>query len=222
MTAKAIRKALMEKNWFMYPGAYTLVDGQFGSTGKGAIAAALAEAFQGMVHVVTTNAAPNSGHTSYVGDKKIVLKQLPTFSVVERHLPTRSYLTPSQIFINNGAAVDMDILTREVKEFDIMWADIKIGKNSAKIFTEDRHTDQDNVNGIASTGMGVGPAFIRKMKRHSMKDNGTYGFAGLDWTRDVIFVEVSQGSTPMSLLASAPCPKRWPTQACRQTPRGRR
>jgi adenylosuccinate synthase len=191
MTAKAIRKALMEKNWFMYPGAYTLVDGQFGSTGKGAIAAALAEAFQGMVHVVTTNAAPNSGHTSYVGDKKIVLKQLPTFSVVERHLQTRSYLTPSRIFINNGAAVDMGILEREVKEFDIMWNDVTIAPNAARIEKEEREDDQVNVVLVAGTGMGTGPAFIKKMQRR--KGSGVYGFAGLNWMRDVIFVEVSQG-----------------------------
>ncbi len=37
-----LRKALNLTGWFNTPGAYVLVDGQYGSTGKGLVAAAFA------------------------------------------------------------------------------------------------------------------------------------------------------------------------------------
>ena len=59
------------------------------SPGKGLLASWLAERavaenipFNGVI----TSAGPNSGHTSYFGDQKIVLKQLPTFAVPPAHL----------------------------------------------------------------------------------------------------------------------------------------
>ena len=65
-------------------GAHVLVDGQFGSTGKGLLASYLAEKAwdEGIdFDIVVTSAGPNSGHTFYHKGEKIVLKMLPSFAV---------------------------------------------------------------------------------------------------------------------------------------------
>ena len=68
------------KDWFTVDGSYAIVDGQFGSTGKGLLAAFVERETCGHGNVpdtVATNAGPNSGHTFYdsLGNKH-VLKQL--------------------------------------------------------------------------------------------------------------------------------------------------
>ncbi len=45
-----------------------IIDGQFGSTGKGLLAAYVGTKFH--VDVAMTNGSPNAGHTFYVDDKK--------------------------------------------------------------------------------------------------------------------------------------------------------
>lgn len=189
-------------DWFNVPGAYVLIDGQFGSTGKGLVAAALAECFWRKVDVAVSNAGPNSGHTSYVGDEKIVLKQLPTFSVVAQkvqHVGTSPVLT----YLDAGAVIDPEVLFREMKQHKITPL---IHPAAAIIDSMTKSIDQENVRAIASTGQGVGPALERKLRRvdyavvggpmyYPMFDeqfNGN-GIRALDLTDRVCFLEVPQG-----------------------------
>lgn len=191
--ASKIRRALFDRDWFLFAGVHTLVDGQFGSTGKGVIAAALAEAFHGAVHWNITNAAPNSGHTFYTerGDLKVVLKQLPTFAVAERYLEKDHY-EPAKVMLTNGAVIDEELLRREIDAHGI-GRDYRVMPNAAGIANEDREKDKKNVAGVASTGQGVGPAIMRKMERRPVDGTFRYGFTPIDYRRHVIFMEVSQG-----------------------------
>src|SRR4029453_2109149 len=102
---------------FKSTGVHVLVDGQFGSTGKGALASFLARTamesgdldnFQGVI----TSAGPNSGHTSYWGHAKIVLKQLPTFAVYA-HL--MGHTIP--VFLSAGAVINPDGLRFEASKY---------------------------------------------------------------------------------------------------------
>ena len=96
-------------------GAHVIVDGQFGSTGKGVLAAWLArEAVSSgtKFDAVMTSAGPNSGHTFYHNDEKHVLKQLPTFAVAS-HL--MGVTVP--IVLTAGAIIHPDILREEAKKY---------------------------------------------------------------------------------------------------------
>lgn len=180
-------------SWFVRAGAYVLVDGQYGSTGKGNVAAALAECFWKRVDVVVSNAGPNSGHTSYFKDMKIVLKQLPTFAVTARLLGNEKI----GVFLSAGAVIDHDLLMKEIHDYRIH--NVSVHPCAAVITEAEKRADQANVVNIASTGQGVGPALIRKIKR------GPYGvyapsavsslpFSSRIWLNDsVAFFEIPQG-----------------------------
>lgn len=155
-----VYKAL-NKAWFMEPGAYVLVDGSFGSTGKGLIAAALAECFWNRVHIAVSNAGPNSGHTSYFEDERIVLKQLPTFSVTAHKCSPGA--EPVLTFLSAGAVVNLTVLEAEVTKHGMH----RVVIHPAAAIIDDTMIEADHANvfNIASTGQGVGPALERKLRR---------------------------------------------------------
>jgi adenylosuccinate synthase len=202
--------------WFETPGAYVLVDGQFGSTGKGLMAGFLAEysAYNDCApNVVTTNAGPNSGHTAYwdfwgaakqdpalgeQGYAKIMTQQIPVASVfLERigHKP----LT----YINAGAVVDPSILNYERKAYGMDHKRILVHPNAAVITARDIEEDQDTLNRIAGTGKGIGPAIANKVRRigttafevyRPMLPEGDREWDSFwDWEMDTVFVETAQG-----------------------------
>lgn len=181
-------------HWFTEAeGAYVSVDGQFGSTGKGVINALMAEMFADRVNVVTTNAGPNSGHTSWFGDEKIVLKQLPTFGVVAAKMAAHdNTLLPPDIIINSGAIIDENLLREEIMtHLRDTEAWVEVEGRAAKITEEIRSQDRRNVAHIASTGQGVGPALIKKLERHEQNVIAAENPKILK--RGVIYVEASQG-----------------------------
>ena len=77
----SLEYVMRETGWFAENGVYALFDGQFGSSGKGLLAAAIGQAFKDDIDLVTTNAGPNSGHTAYIDGEKVVLHQLPMAGV---------------------------------------------------------------------------------------------------------------------------------------------
>jgi len=191
------------KDWFTKPGAYVLVDGQYGSTGKGVIAAAMAECFGDRVDAIVSNAGPNSGHTSYVNDEKIVLKQLPTFAVASKKLGNMK--ANSVVFLNAGAIIDRDILELEIEEHFGNVRNVLIHPFAARISSGDKNADKVNVGAVASTGQGVGPAMINKLQRRadavigtSVSINADCATSGASLAHSLLynrvcFFEVSQG-----------------------------
>jgi len=189
-----IRGLLMRAGMFQERGSYVMVDGQYGSTGKGLAASLLAECFAQDVENVISNAGPNSGHTSYYGDEKIVLKQLPSFAVTATKMGHRPF-----VFMDAGAVIDFDILNDEMKQYDMV-DQVFVHPHASHIDAQSVKYDQASIESIGSTGKGTGPAQIAKLERregavvkyHSDKTPAKVG-AYAPNAAHMNFLEVSQG-----------------------------
>lgn len=199
------------KSWCTEPGAYVLVDGQFGSTGKGLLAAYLAGIGAGKITHVTTNAGPNSGHTAYYDtdngkegeerystSERIMTQQIPVAAVVMNMMGSIF-----QTILNAGAVIDPEILDAEVKRYGV---GVFVHPNAALIDPAMVGLDKNTTAIIAGTGKGVGPAQARKLMRFDGKrsiashvylpdlpPNWESWDALWNWSKDVVFVETAQG-----------------------------
>lgn len=149
-----------EKNgWFMEPGAYCLLDGQYGSTGKGLAEQALAALGGHRIGRVITNAGPNSGHTIYHPStgEKIVTKQVPSFSIAmeQRGMPIPLHLSA-------GAMIDPAILREELVY--IPDTPLTVSPWAAAILPK-HYSARSSLASIASTQKGTGPALADKVMR---------------------------------------------------------
>lgn len=192
----------MHDKLFSPTGAHILVDGQYGSTGKGVLAAWLAmQANLNKVQFagVISNAGPNSGHTFYHGTEKHVLKQLPTFAAASalmgNHIP---------VFLDAGAIIDPEILFAEARKYNTI--DINVHPNAVVITPEMKESEHSGtIAAVAGTRSGSGAALARKVERdptvtwsHFSKSvvvprNIRTYYGGFDTERWRWFVEVSQG-----------------------------
>ena len=183
-------------------GAHVLVDGQFGSTSKGAFASFLAaeairtgaiKFFNGAI----SSSGPNSGHTSYYGQEKIVLKQLPTFAV---HVHMAGHTIPA--YLSAGAVIDPEVLAAEARRFPGL--PIFVHPNAAIVTQDDKDAEQvGSIPGIASTQSGTGAALARKIYRDpgaiarkslgDMPSNVVIQNHNLKPHRGAYFMEVAQG-----------------------------
>lgn len=194
MELKKINTALTNAGFGGAPGAYVLVDGQFGSTGKGLAASLLASLFHNKFNVVSTNAGPNSGHTSYYGDEKIVLRQLPTFSVI-----ASKYGRSVHTQINAGAIIDIKVLEAEQEQYSSGGFDLWVHPLAAVADDATKGDEAEMVSRIGSTGKGTGAALANKIMRAEKATIGQR--AGYDLLigrvnilpSDKVFIEVSQG-----------------------------
>lgn len=136
-----------------------LVGGQYGSEGKGAIAARVANDYD--VHVRV--GSPNAGHTIYWNDAKHVMQSIPC-----------GWINPyATIVIGRGALINMKLLMKELVHImkyypnfmSRLYIDAKAG-----ILDEKFHEQEGGVFGemhrrIGSTGEGVGPARVARINR---------------------------------------------------------
>src|SRR4051812_1913991 len=84
-----------------------IVGGQFGSEGKGKVVALIARSTQ--IDCVVRCGGPNSGHTTSIDGREVVLRQLPASAGV----------SDCPLAIAAGAVVDVDVLAEELKRFAI-------------------------------------------------------------------------------------------------------
>jgi adenylosuccinate synthase len=190
-----VKAALVAAGFLQKCGAYVVVDGQYGSTGKGLASGLLAEMFHKNVDLVTSNAGPNSGHTNYYEGEKIVLKQLPTFAVTAKKCGT-----DIQVFMNAGAVIAPETLNEEMKLHD-MNGIVRVHPHATCVTDSAIGADATNVGSIGSTGKGTGPAQMAKIARkgtdavvagHTDKiECDVDNLYVID--NDVVMVEVSQG-----------------------------
>jgi len=155
---ESVRTALDRVGFLDADGAYFLVDGQYGSTGKGLVAGLIASLFPGKIDYVTSNAGPNSGHTSYRGGKKIVLKQLPTASV---HLALMGRYVPT--YLNAGAVIDPRTLFDEQDEYGV---NLRVSPTAAIVAPHHKLAEGADIQTrIGSTSKGTGAALAEKIMR---------------------------------------------------------
>lgn len=133
-----------------------IIDGQFGSTGKGLISAKIA--VDNHIDVVCSRLSPNAGHTFYYQNKKYVSKLIPVAGVIQDR---------NVIYIGFGSVIDTEILFKEIEEFDIDPCRIKIHPRAAVITTENKilENNKDGIVKIASTQSGSGAARSSKIMR---------------------------------------------------------
>lgn len=144
--------------------SYAVLDGQFGSTGKGLIAGYMAETRRPTL--VMSNWAPNAGHTYITsGGKKITHTQLPIGIVSPR---------VRAIMIGPGSVFDQDAFEAEVRECiklgvnNFSGVDVLIHEHAAIVTQEDRETERVlGLSNIGSTLKGTMAAQVRKMQRTS-------------------------------------------------------
>lgn len=153
-----------------------ILGGQWGSEGKGAVAASIAyqlskrgEAFD----IVTTNAGAQAGHTSVHNGKTRVVFHLPTAPLIMRDEGLPLPFT----YLNAGSIIDPEVLRRELDDTDligrggVLASGFAIHPNAAVITQDCRDAEMaaDSAQTkIASTRKGVGQALARKVLRSGM------------------------------------------------------
>ncbi|MFN3805149.1 MAG: adenylosuccinate synthetase [Pyrobaculum sp.] len=131
-----------------------VVDGFFGDTGKGKVAAYLALTDKPALCVRT--GAPNAGHTVYWSGEVHVLRTLPTCFV---NPETRLAVAP-------GALIKLDVFLAEVEKYGRgrSFVDLNTG------VIEERHVEAERgddflMRVVGSTGQGVGAAMVDRVLR---------------------------------------------------------
>lgn len=132
-----------------------IVGGQFGGEGKGKMTAYLCRRYN--FDAVVRCGGPNSGHTITIDNKLIVLRQIPA-GVVNAN---------TKLFLAAGCLIDVNILLKEIKLFNLTPDRLKIDKNAIII---DKSDIENEINmklkdKIGSTCTGVGSAVIKRILR---------------------------------------------------------
>jgi adenylosuccinate synthase len=138
-----------------------LLDGQFGSTGKGLFASFIS--VNDHIDIAISNAGPNAGHTFDLNNG--LGKQ------IAYHLPVSGIICDrSTIYLCSGSIIDPDILFNEIERFNIDPDRLFIDPRAAVIEDCDKEFEKNSrssVARIASTQKGVGSALSRKILRSS-------------------------------------------------------
>lgn len=137
-----------------------LVGGQYGSEGKGAVAAHIAGEYN--VHVRV--GSPNAGHTIYWNGQKHVMQSIPC-----------GWINPNaSIVIGRGALLNMKILMRELVHvmsyypdfLKRLYIDAEAGILDERFHRIEGGTQGEMHRRIGSTGEGVGPARVARINRN--------------------------------------------------------
>lgn len=190
-----------------------VVGGQYGSEGKGAVVAQIANDYD--VHVRV--GSPNAGHTIWWLGVKHVMQSIPC-----------GWINPdAKIVIGRGALLNMRQFMKELVHIlqfyphfmGRLYIDAEAGILDERFHIEEGGTEGEMHKRIGSTGEGVGPARIARLKRdknefHQFKDVAKeYGLEDCVYENtpaliaswqdegDNVLIEGTQGSA-LSLLHS--------------------
>lgn len=134
---------------------WIVVGGQFGSEGKGKIAAHIVQ--QEGIDVCIRCGGPNSGHSVTIDSRTVVLRQLPTGYINKK----------TRLLIPAGALIDLDVLRNEIETIDIDPSRVGVDRNTMVI--DQRDKDYEARIGLqqrlSSTLCGVGSAVSRRALR---------------------------------------------------------
>lgn len=141
-----------------------IIDGQYGSTGKGAIAARIA--MDNHIDIACARLSPNAGHTFYYNDRKYVTKLFPVAGIIAKR---------NTIYFGPGSVINLEIFKRELHDFDIDPNRIIIHPRTAVITEDDLKMEAEpgGIIKIASTQSGSGAARASKIMRSNPLAQGT-------------------------------------------------
>jgi adenylosuccinate synthase len=129
-----------------------LIGGQYGSEGKGHVAAYLAPEYDYLIRV----GGPNAGHTVYEVPKPYKFHQLPS----------GSRCSEAGLIIGPGAVIWVPQLQKEIAECEVAPNRLSIDPQAMIICDEDRAFEKKTLEPeIGSTAQGVGAATARKILR---------------------------------------------------------
>lgn len=151
-----------------------LIGGQYGSEGKGHVAAYLARDYDVLVRV----GGPNAGHT--VSSKSGIYTY--------HQLPSGARDTTAVLLLGPGMTINVDSLLREITDCAITADRLFIDPQAMIIEPEDVAKEADLVRTIASTGQGSGAAAARRIL-----DRGT---GAVKLARDIPALEPYVGKAP--------------------------
>lgn len=126
-----------------------IVGGQYGSEGKGHVAAYLAREYDVLVRV----GGPNAGHSVSSGSGVYVYHQLPS----------GARDTTAELLLGPGMTIDVDSLLKEIDDCGVSSERLFIDPRAMIIEQVDKDTEQGIVKTIASTGRGSGAAAARRI-----------------------------------------------------------
>ena len=132
-----------------------IVGGQYGSEGKGQVAAFVSGEYDLLIRV----GGPNAGHTVF---------ELPT-PYTHHQLPSGTRRNESaRLLIGAGAVLDVHKLLAEIAECKVDVGRLGIDGAAMIISKEDKENEKALIAGIGSTGQGGGAALSRRiLGRHS-------------------------------------------------------
>ena len=142
-----------------------IIDGQFGSTGKGLFAGYLAKRHQ--PDVLAMAPSPNAGHTLVDGDLTLVHKMLP-LGICSPKLRT--------ILLGPGSIIDIERLMLEIqilKRNNLLdhTVDIYVHRNAVYVTPEHRAAEAAGGTAPGSTRQGTGAAQMARIKRAPDQNN---------------------------------------------------
>lgn len=132
-----------------------IVGGQYGSEGKGQIAAFLSNEYDLLVRV----GGPNAGHTVFE----------PSSSYTHHLLPSGTRRNDNnKLLIGPGAVLNVERLQQEIAECQVNFDRLGIDRNAMVITCEDISREAELVAGIGSTGQGTGAALSRRILERNL------------------------------------------------------
>ena len=138
---------------------HIVIDGQWGSTGKGKAASEIAQKLVKPA-IIHADFQPNAGHTIVVDGKSIVTSALPSSAFV---------CPEAAVCLGPASCIDLDQLHKEVEMFEDLGVPIRerllVHPNAGIL--EERHGDQEKeiTKRISSTMKGTGVALSEKVLR---------------------------------------------------------
>lgn len=135
------------------PEAYLVIDGMWGSCGKGSLAGKLA--MDRKPDVVVCNFGPNAGHTFVYKGVSLMTQQLPT-GLISQELKF--------LLIGPGSMIDPGILQKELEANPQVVPFLLIHEHAAVVTSEDKRNEEALV-AIGSTRKGTAASVTRKMMR---------------------------------------------------------
>jgi len=131
-----------------FPLVDVLVGAQYGSEGKGNIAAHLAREYGVLVRV----GGPNAGHKVAYPKRTFI------------HLPSGTERNPSaKLILGPGATIDVKVLMEEIQACQVDAARLSIDPQAMVIEDSDKKWEEKRLGMMGSTKQGVGVATARKI-----------------------------------------------------------
>lgn len=151
-----------------------IVGGQFGSEGKGHVAAYLARDYDVLIRV----GGPNAGHT--------VSSESGIYTYI--HLPSGSRDTDARLLLGPGMTINVEVLLKEIADCGISPDRLFIDPQAMIIEPQDIEAEKGLVESISSTGQGGGAAAARRIMDRKM--------GAVRLARDIPVLEQYVGKAP--------------------------